>query len=350
MKRLPRNPEKFDTVELFTAMSREHDYELQSTKDQADFLSKIGASIKSAADDQRLLHGKRVEGLFQHVAGALGGCLMIKPEDSGAMVAAGLNIRAPDYSVVLKSGLRLLIEVKSCFLVDCKSNYEFTRDYLEGLENYARLQGADLKFAIYYSQWNKWVLLSKQAFVEHKRKFTINFLHAMAKNEMATLGDRSIGTTPSLAIELVASQDNDSSISSDGIAKFVIGGIRAFCAGEEVTNSKDIQLVFQFVRFGRWVEAENKAVLDGDKVKSLRFEYRPHENEWDKEAGFAIVGDLSSLVSSAYNEHTVYERKVIALDSKYDPEFFKVDIADGYSGENLPLWQIQFEPNFDFKP
>lgn len=329
-------------------MARNNDYKIESTEDQEDFLSKIATSIKAAAEDQRLLHGKRVEALFAHVAGALGNCLLVKPEDNGGMVAVGVDVRVPDYSLVLRDGSRLMVEVKNCHLDNFKTDYEFTRDYVEALERYANLHGASLKFAIYFSRLNKWVLLSKMAFIERKRKFTINMLDAIAKNEMSTLGDRSIGTIPALSIELIASDEQDSYISEDGEARFVIGRVRNYCAGNEVINERDKQIVFQLIRFGRWVEAEPQVIMDGARLLSVRFDYSPYLDDWDKEAGFAIVGELSSIVSSAYNEHTVYARRVIALDTKVDPDFFSIDITDGYSGENLPLWQLKLQPNFSF--
>lgn len=68
---------------------------------------------------------------------------------------------------------------------------------------------------------------------------------------------------------------------------------------------------------------------------------------------FAIVGELSSMVSTAYNEMTIYENRVVALDVKADPLIFKVDIPENYKGEHLPLWQLILQPNdkcLDYNP
>lgn len=109
---MPRNPLKFDPIELFTAVSRDNDYKIEEEKDIDDFLDKVGKSLKSSLKNQNLLNGKRVEALFAHVAGALGQCVMVKQEDSGAIFAAGMNVQAPDYSIALNDGTRFLVDVK----------------------------------------------------------------------------------------------------------------------------------------------------------------------------------------------------------------------------------------------
>ncbi len=348
LKRLPRKPLKFDPLELFTAIARDSDYKIWASDDHADFLAKVGASLKAAVDDQRLLHGKRIEALFAHVAGALGQCAMVKQEDSGAIFSAGKNIQAPDYSLVLKDGSRFMVEVKNCHHGNPKDSYIFRRDYVERLENYAALQGATIKFAMYFSRVNRWALLSRSSLTAHKNKFTINLLEAFARSEMIALGDRMIGTTPNLSIELVASKDKGSFLAEDGDANFTVGDVRIFCADNEIHDSKDKSIAFYLIRFGRWMAGNPEANMNGDRVISIRYDFCPC-GEWDKEAGFAIVGEFSSMVSSAYHELTVYEQKVVALDAKVDPELFSVDIEDGYSGKNLPLWQFAIQPNPDFK-
>ncbi|MDR0189780.1 hypothetical protein RCO22_12595 [Pseudomonas yamanorum] len=348
MKRLPRKPLKFDPIELFTAIARDSDYKIEAAGDHADFLARVGDSLKAAADDQRLLHGKRIESLFAHVAGALGQCAMVKQEDSGAIFAAGKNIQAPDYSIVLKDGSRYMIEVKNCHHGDFKDNYILKRDYVERLENYAALQGTTIKFAIYFSRINKWTLLSTSSLTPHNSKYTINIIEAIAKNEMITLGDRMIGTKPDLSIELIASKEKDSFITQNGQASFTVGDVKLYSEGNEIQDHKEKSIAYYLVRFGNWVTDTPNAIMDGNRVISVRYDFCPY-GEWDEEAGFAIVGDFSSMVSSAYHEQTVYEQKVIALDSKNDPDLFSVDIEDGYSGKNLPLWQLAINPNLDFK-
>ena len=114
MKRIKRNPEKFEVIDLFTALGREHGYKLSVKEDVEDFIDRIGSSLKASQENPNLLHGKRVESLFAHVAGALGNCRLIKQEDSGEAFTTENNIQAPDYKVVLNDGSQYFIEVKNC--------------------------------------------------------------------------------------------------------------------------------------------------------------------------------------------------------------------------------------------
>lgn len=348
MKRLSRNPLKFDPIELFSAVSRDNDYNIDIEEDINDFIAKFGISLKSSLKNMNMIHGKRVEALFAHIAGALGKCAMIKQEDSGNIFAAGKPIQAPDYSITLKDGRRFLVEVKNCHHENPKDDYQFRKDYVERLENYAALQGTTVKFAIYFSRIHKWVLLSKDSMTVHRNKYTTNFIEAYAMNEMITLGDRLIGSTPNLSFELISRKGNEAIITEDGQASITIGDVKMYCAGVEITNNVEQHIAFYLIRFGSWTTNTPVAQMNGDRVESVRYEFYP-DVPWEKEQGFAILGELSSMVTSAYNEHTVYESKIIALDAKVDPEVFSVKIPDGYSGEQLPLWQLAVQPNSEFK-
>ena len=112
MKRVKRNPEKFEVIDLFTAMGREHGYKLSVDGDADDFIKRIGDSLNASKENPNILYGKRVESLFAHVAGALGNCKLIKQEDSGDAFSIEENIQAPDYKVILKDGSQYFIEVK----------------------------------------------------------------------------------------------------------------------------------------------------------------------------------------------------------------------------------------------
>ncbi len=38
--------------------------------------------------------------------------------------------------------------------------------------------------------------------------------------------------------------------------------------------------------------------------------------------GFSILGNLSSMITEAFNEHTVYEQEVTAITSRAEPDVF----------------------------
>lgn len=352
MQRLPRNPLRFDPVELFSSVSRDLDYKIEADADHKDFLAKIGDSLRASVKNPNMLHGKRVEAMFSRVAGALGRCRFIKQEDSGAMFYDGKNLQAPDYLLILNDGRRFMVEVKNFYNSDPQEKFFLKKDYVERLENYADLHGAELKFAIYFTRWNRWVLLSKQSLQLKGSKFFTTMLHSFPRSEMIELGDRLIGTKPNLTVELVASKDVPAFVTEDSQASFTVGDVKLYCDGVEIEAVHEKNIAYYLVRFGRWTTDEPRGIIHDDELYSVKFDFHP-EGEWDESQGFAMVGELSSMVSTAYNEMTIYENRVVALDVKADPSIFKVDIPENYKGEHLPLWQLILQPNdkcLDYNP
>jgi hypothetical protein len=347
LKRIRRNPEKFEVIDLFTALGREHGYKLRVEEDASDFIERIGSALKASQDNPNLLHGKRVESLFAHVAGALGNCRLIKQEDSGEAFATEQDIQAPDYKVILKDGSQYFIEVKNCHFPNIKSPYPFRKDYLKKLEKYAELHGTPLLFAVYFSQHNKWFLLRKESFIEQNKRYVIDFINAMAKNEMSLLGDRTIGTEPDLSIELLADRSKEAKINDSGEANFIIGDVKIYSNSREVTDHIEKSIAFYLMRFGTWNENDAEAIFDEDEFLGVRFTYSPDFPP--EEQRFSMIGELSSMVSASYGEKTVYERSVIALDTNMEPSVFAVEIPDKYKGNDLPLWQLIMQPNPEFK-
>lgn len=352
MQRLPRNPLRFDPIELYSSVGRDNDYKIEADADHDDFLTKIGESLKSSVQNPNLIHGKRVEALFAHVAGALGRCKFIKQEDSGAMFANGKNLQAPDYSLILHDGRRFMVEVKNFYSGDPHDKFFLKKNYVEHLENYAEMHGAELKFAIYFTRLNRWILLPKSSFLEKGTKYYTTFIHSYPRSEMIELGDRMIGTKPNLSIELIASKEVKAYITDDNEASLTVGDVKMYCDEKEIESVTEKNIAFYLIRFGRWTTDKPVGITHDDELYSVRFEFTP-EDGWDETQGFAIVGELSSMVSTAYNEMTIYENRVIALDVRADPEIFQVDIPENYKGKDLPLWQLLIKPNdqcLDYNP
>ena len=239
------------------------------------------------------------------------------------------------------------MRLKNCHLPNIESPYSFNKGYIEKLDNYAELHATPLLFAIYFSRQNKWFLLPKSSLIEQKNKYITDFINAMAKNEMYLLGDRTIGTEPDLAIELIADTSKEAYIGKNGQTKFTIGDVRLYCAGREISDDLEKSIAFYLIRFGNWNEEDAEAVYQGKKFKSALFTYSPDIPS--EEQNFCMIGELSSMVSASYSEKTTYERTVIALDTNLEPSVFSVEIPDSYKGKNLHLWQFIMQPNPDFK-
>lgn len=347
MKRIKRNPEKFEVIDLFTAFGREHGYKLNVEEDANDFIERVGSSLKASKDNPNILHGKRVESLFAHVAGALGSCRLIKQEDSGEAFTTEQDIQAPDYKIILNDGSQYFIEVKNCHFPNIKSPYPFKKDYLKKVDNYAALHHTPLLFAVYFSRHNRWFLLRKESLIEQKDRYVTDFINAMAKNEMSLLGDRTIGTEPELSLELVADRSKQATVNEKGEANFVIDDVKIYSFDREVTDDLEKSIAFYLMRFGTWIESEAEGVFEGDEFLGARFSFAPELPP--EEQAFSMIGELSSMISASYGEQTIYEKSVVALDTNLDPGVFAVEIPKGYKGKGLPLWQFIMQPNPDFK-
>lgn len=347
MKRINRNPEKFEVIDLFTALGREHGYKLGVEGDINDFIERIGSSLKTSQNNPNLLYGKRVESLFAHVAGALGNCSLIKQEDSGEVFTSKQGVQAPDYKLILNDGSQYFVEVKNCHFPNIKSPYPIRKDYLKKLETYAELHNTPLLFAIYFSCHNKWFLLRKESLIEQKNKYVTDFINAMAKNEMSLLGDRTIGTEPDLSIELLADRSQEATVKEDGEANFVIGDVKIYSSDREVTDDVEKSIAFYLMRFGTWSGNDAEGIFEESELLGVKLMCSPDFPP--EEQLFSMIGELSSMISSSYAEQTIYKKSVIALDTNLEPSVFAVLIPDGYKGNNLPLWQFIMEPNQDFK-
>lgn len=308
MKRLARNPMRFEPIELFTAVSREHNYKIEAEGDVDSFLAHLGESLKASLKNQTMLNGKRIESLFAHVAGALGHCKLIKKEDSGDIFSDTQDIQAPDYSIVLKDGTRLLVEVKNYHEPNPTKMFSLKRDYVEKLERYASLQDANLKIAIYYSRTNNWTLLSKSSFTRKGNNYLIDIHSAFAKNEMKILGDRLICALPNLEIEFLASNQSEVVELKRFNGGIEFSDMRIFCAGNEVIDPKEKQIALYLIRFGRWKHKGPIMRRNSNQQLLIRYEFSPQGYK-EQVTGHKIIGDLSSMVSIAYNEHTVYQKK-----------------------------------------
>lgn len=349
MKQLERDTLKFDAIELFTTLGIKHGYQLNVEADTNAFIQAIGDSLRTAQSNPSLIHGKRIEALFMHLARGLGGCKLVKTEDAGdTFTTEGTEILAPDYKLILNDGRQIFVEVKNSNQANIKSPYYFSKNYIDKVEKYGEMHGTPIYYAIYYRCLNQWTMLPKSAMRELERKYETGIIHSMANNEMSMLGDMMIGTKPELIFELVADQSKGIQITEDNKAHFIIGDVKIYCAGVEIDNPEEKNIAFYLMRYGKWDCREPVGVMDEkNNLLSVQYIFTPDSLEEAQQRGFDFIGDLSSMITSAFNERTVYEQKVTALDTRMD-DVFKVEIRKGYKGEQLPLWLMSIQPNPDF--
>lgn len=87
MQRIPRDPDKFDAIDLFDALARKHDFKLGDEASQREFICRVSESFSRSKDNPIVIHGRRIEAMFGYVAASLGGCIAIKREDAGEIFA-----------------------------------------------------------------------------------------------------------------------------------------------------------------------------------------------------------------------------------------------------------------------
>lgn len=342
MKKLIRNPEKFEVLELFSMMAAEHGYDLKDSFDQSDFIKRVSSSIESSKKNDITIFGKRAESLFAYVAGALGKVKLLKQEDSGDLYFSEEEMLAPDYRLIMNDGFQFFVEVKNCHYENPEKLFSIKKDYYNKLSTYADLNRLDLKIAIYFSKWNQWVLLPIDSFTKQHSEYSINFLSAMEKSEMALIGDCMIGTTPNLELHLQTNPEEAHPIDESGNARFITRKIKIYCAEKEVSDDQEKRIAFYLMRFGNWEESETEAIILDNKLHGVKFIFSP---ETHQDQDFAIIGNLSTMVSNGFRDLTVKDGEVVALTLGIDPSAFSVLIPEDYSGEGLPLWRFIIQSN-----
>ena len=346
MKKLIRNPEKFDVLELFSSMATTNGYKINNLTSIEEFISCVKASIEESANNDITKFGKRIETQFAYVVGALGKAKLLKQEDSGNIYYTDDEIIAPDYKVILNDDSQILIEVKNFYSKDIKKEFSLQKDYYLKVQRYSDINKISLKFAIYFTIMNQWVLLPISAFQENDTSYTIDLANAIAKSEMALIGDRRIGTTPNLEMHLLTNNSESKIVTTSGITDFTIRKIKFMCGNQEVTDDIEKNILFNLIRFGTWIEQDSEAIIENDKLLGIKIVYAPNELT---EQGFEMIGLLSSMISNKFKELTIKNGKVESMDLGINPSEFKIFIPDDYDSKILPLWQFIINPNKDFK-
>ena len=348
MKRIKRNPERFEPLELFSALAQVHDYDLKNTEHEDDFIQRVRASLNASRQSPVMINGKRTENLFKHVCAALNHCLFLKHEDAGEMMSTDQELLAPDYRIMLRDRRQIFVEVKNFNSDDIRESFRMTKAYSDKVENYGELQGIPVYYAIYIRLLRRWVLVSRSSMNEEEKEYSLTSVSAIAKNEMYLLGDLMIGTEPDLVFELLPDRTKEVSINEENFASFTIGAIKIYSNNREVTNTFEMNTAFYLMRFGEWDCSEPTAIMDNGELESIRFTFSPQDYENYHKQGFDFIGTLSSMVSEAFNEQTVYDSQVKSLDTIQSARLFTINIPSDYQGEVLSLVRVSPRPNFEF--
>lgn len=185
MKRIPRDPERFEVIDLVNAIGRKTSFKIGDRAGEAKILGRLNDSYQRAKANAAMLHGRRTEDMFAYVAASLGRCVLVKEEDAGEVYAISSTLRIPDYRLVTNDEQEFLVEVKNVRQSSPRKPLKLKATYVDGLLEYAALCKKDLKLAVYWSRWNLWTLVSgdRLAAVGGNRQLTL--LDAMQASDRA---------------------------------------------------------------------------------------------------------------------------------------------------------------------
>ena len=229
MKRIPKDPEKFEAIKLFDAMGRKYGFDMHDEDATDKFLRKILTSLETDKSNPIVIHGRRSEEMFGYVAASLGKCRLIKQEDEGEVYVDDPQATViPDYRIVTSSGEEFLVEVKNFYQKkDPRLPYVVKNDYRGKLLRYGGLACRPIKLAIYWNLWNIWTLTDLNRLQKSDNDPFLDMYHAMKWNEMATLGDAMIGTKSPLTFRLTADPTEKRELRANGEV-FLLRSLRSY--------------------------------------------------------------------------------------------------------------------------
>jgi len=308
-------------------------------------IKSISDQASTLLSEAHRIHGFRIENMFAYVAGALGGCKLIKQEDCGLCFASDDEIKVPDYRILTNENYIFFTEVKNCN----ERKITFKENYVGKLIKYASINETPLKIAIYWRILKIWTLISVDKLVFQNGKCVIAIDKALAISEMSILNDSMLGTKVSLKLKLMANLQKTSNLDAKGECEFTIGNVKLYSNETLISEKLESDIAFQLVLYlsqsGKWKESEN-VIIEDKKVSAIEYLYEPHGDVNDQ--GFEIIGNLSSIISSKYDSSTTSEGEVIKISPDCDPRDFEVFIPNDYIGEFLPLWRFILQPNDEY--
>jgi len=283
--------------------------------------------------------------MFAHVIAELGKCELIIEEDSGVFYSAHEDLHRPDFRIHLRGGDQLLVEVKNFHKTAPFAPYRIKPSYMTSLQRYADILGLPLYFAVYWSRWNLWTLTRSDMFDSEDGKHQISMGDAMKRNEMAMLGDCSIGTVPPLSVRLFSAPGFPRPLEKEGQLPFKVGRA-CLCAGDqEITDPVEQKIAWFLMLYGNWNEIERPAHMVDGRIDYLDIGVSPEHHQ--EKQGFCIIGYMSQMLSTRYKQFTADPHGVRRLTPNSQPTQMSGFIPEGYKGKELPIWHFTLLPNYE---
>lgn len=332
-----------DLLQVYGKFGAEQRISLRDPVAKAAFGTHATEAIEKALADDRLVHGQRIEAMFEALLVSLGEYRLFKVDDTG-QVFSDEGLRAADYRIVLKDEVQWLVEVKNHHADDPEEQKLILKpDYLRSLRDYAAATGGELRVAVFWSRWQVWTLVDPDRFADARGEVSLEMFDCVKANELARLGDRTVGTRPPLRLRLEMDAEQTSDIGRDGKVEAVIKGSRFFSDEIELNDPIDKEIAWIFMLHGDWCEHGPEPIIEADRLVALEFRWEPAERA-NPDENFEMIGSLSRMFSRYFAEHTVKDREVVRLHAPLRPGWFAPLVQRDRPKSALPLWLFELRP------
>ncbi len=189
-------------IRELASFCRKNKLALNDPKSLSLFFTSVKGSIDESLNSPILKYGKHVETMFEAMVVGFGKYRLLKIEDCGRVHPKDA-FKIPDFRIILNDGSQWLIEVKNLYQKKpFEQHFQIREQDIFKMNRYAEEMRCELKIAIFWSRWGVWTLVAPSELTHVGNKFQVEFGRAVQINEMTTLGDVSIGTTPEFRREV----------------------------------------------------------------------------------------------------------------------------------------------------
>jgi hypothetical protein len=234
----------------------------------------VTAGLEESFTNQRRLHGRWAQDLFQAVVVSLDDVRLIKDEDAGTFYydESGPALELPDFRVVHRDGEQILVDVKnvsprSLFRAGHFRTQRLRASTVEAQRQYAKLTSGRLVYAHYWASFNIWTVIDSDVLHRVGNWFEVDMGTAMKGNEFSLLGDRVVITSAKLMLSLFrdSSKPATAEPETDDAIPFPVGAVRFTCDGQLLTDPVEREIAWYLFSFGSG-EATVEVQRDKDEV------------------------------------------------------------------------------------
>lgn len=352
MKRLNRRPGEIETLNFHAAVDAPVPGEQRPVSDPARVeatVAQFEAGLRDSLDTPSRIRGWVSDQLFGLIAADLGGCQLVKQEDSGVLFYDG-EVKLPDWRLALLTNENVLVEVKAVD-DDHPRVAKLRLSEVTRLKRYAELNVCRLYVALHWVAINLWSLVPIDDFARVGDHFEIDLETAFKRDHMGSLlDDRLLGLVPPLEFRMTLEEEAgqvDAPV-SDAMeemsqASLVVTDVRMFCGGREMIAELEKALIWFLIQHASW-PIEEVIEEAGDGVYEMVFAMAPEEVHEDQ--GFAIIGRLSELYTRMFYAGTSIEEGTTQLTIDIEPGTLPRLVPTDLKSDRLPLWHLRLRPGY----